>query len=210
MSVISGYSQLMVQMKDKEDRSDASQRIKRQVNTFNDMTKEVIAFARGDRGVIKQKVALTDFMAQFEEATQPEYEAANMTLEISIDDAKYGYFDAKRMLRVLTNIARNARQAMTEGGIFQTKVSTADDGGLVIDLIDNGPGVPSALKDRLFDLFTTSGKSDGTGIGLAIVKRIVDDHGGQIQFSSKANVGTSFKIWIPPYTRENNTDSSMV
>ena len=129
-----------------------------------------------------------------------------MQLDISIVDTKFGYFDAKRMLRVLTNIARNARQAMGSDGVFQARVTTADDGGLVFDLIDNGPGVPTALKGRLFDLFTTSGKSDGTGIGLAIVKRIVDDHGGQIHLSSENGVGTSFKIWIPPYTREKNTD----
>lgn len=202
MSVISGYSQLMVQMKEQMDRADAAQRIRRQVNTFDDMTKEVIAFARGDRRVIKQKVALTDFLSQFEEATIPEYESAEMSLEIKLADTRFGYFDAKRMLRVLTNVARNARQAMEPGGRFDVCVSTAEDGGLVFELTDNGPGVPDGIKDRLFDLFTTAGKSDGTGLGLAIVKRIVDDHGGKIKFTSNEGLGTSFKIWLPPYVNE--------
>lgn len=203
MSVISGYSQLMVHMGAVEERTDAAERIKRQVHSFNDMTKEVISFARGDHSLIKQKVSLVHFFNSFEEAARPEYETGNMSLEIELNGIKECWFDARRMLRVFTNISRNARQAMAAGGTFRITGTSTPSGGAEFLLSDNGPGVPEALRGKLFDLFTTDGKSDGSGLGLAIVKRIVEDHDGSIQFESIQGKGTTFRITLPA---PNSTD----
>jgi signal transduction histidine kinase len=62
---------------------------------------------------------------------------------------------------------------------------------------DNGPGIPDHIKNKVFDLFTTSGKKDGTGLGLAIVKKLVSDHHGKIELYSELGVGTTFIIRIP-------------
>jgi signal transduction histidine kinase len=104
------------------------------------------------------------------------------------------------MLRVFTNISRNARQAMSEDGSFRITARSLPDGGAEFLLKDNGPGVPETLRNRLFDLFTTDGKSDGSGLGLAIVKRIIEDHGGGIEFESRIGEGTTFRITLPPST----------
>jgi two-component system NtrC family sensor kinase len=163
----------------------------------------VISFARGDHSLIKQKVSLVHFFNSFEEAARPEYETGNMSLEIELNGIKECWFDARRMLRVFTNISRNARQAMSAGGTFRITGTSTPSGGAEFLLSDNGPGVPEALRGKLFDLFTTDGKSDGSGLGLAIVKRIVEDHDGSIQFESIRGKGTTFRITLPA---PNSTD----
>ena len=82
--------------------------------------------------------------------------------------------------------------------VFKITARKSPGGGLEFLLSDNGPGVPPALQDRLFDLFTTHGKVDGSGLGLAIVKRIVEDHDGVIHFETRRHVGTTFRIVLPP------------
>jgi len=66
---------------------------------------------------------------------------------------------------------------------------------LVLETADDGPGIPAALRGRLFELFA-SGRRGGTGLGLAIVKKIVDDHGGTIAYDSGPG-GTTFTIRLP-------------
>ncbi len=65
-----------------------------------------------------------------------------------------------------------------------------------IDVHDDGPGIDEALRDRLFDPFA-SGRKDGTGLGLANCRRIVEAHGGQIEVDSSPGAGTTFRLRIP-------------
>ena len=99
------------------------------------------------------------------------------------------------MLRVIHNIARNAADAMPDGGAFRVTTELDGDDWLVVDLADNGPGIPPEIQGRLFELFA-SAKKGGTGLGLAIVKKIIDEHGGTIDWSSGPS-GTRFRIRLP-------------
>ena len=67
---------------------------------------------------------------------------------------------------------------------------------VIVDVADNGPGVPADLTDRIFNPFFTT-KTTGTGLGLAIVSKIVDAHDGRIDVSSSAEAGTRFRITVP-------------
>ncbi|MCK5796545.1 MAG: ATP-binding protein, partial [Deltaproteobacteria bacterium] len=94
------------------------------------------------------------------------------------------------------NIARNAAQAMPEGGTFRIGVEARDD-RLHLSFADTGVGVPEELKARLFEAFATAGKEDGTGLGLAIVQKIVEEHAGEISYTSAPDEGTTFTIFLP-------------
>jgi signal transduction histidine kinase len=67
---------------------------------------------------------------------------------------------------------------------------------VVIDVGDNGPGVPLELRDRIFNPFFTT-KPKGSGLGLAIVRKIVDAHDGRIDLSSSPETGTRFRVTLP-------------
>jgi signal transduction histidine kinase len=68
---------------------------------------------------------------------------------------------------------------------------------LQIGVWDNGPGIPSAIQDSVFEPFVSYGKAEGSGLGLAIAKKIVEDHGGEIYLDGRNETGTLFKITIP-------------
>jgi PAS domain S-box-containing protein len=103
--------------------------------------------------------------------------------------------DPHLMHRVLANLILNAVQAMPDGGTVTVSAS-ADDGSVAISVRDTGIGIPNDAKDKLFKpLFT--GKAKGTGLGLAVVKRIVEAHAGQITVESEVGKGSTFTINLP-------------
>jgi len=67
----------------------------------------------------------------------------------------------------------------------------------LIEVWDNGPGIPAEIQDSVFTPFFTFGKSEGTGLGLAITKRIIEDHGGDLFLDAGEKRGASFKMSIP-------------
>ncbi len=103
--------------------------------------------------------------------------------------------DPHLMHRVLANLILNAVQAMPDGGTVTVSAST-NDGSVAISVHDTGIGIPNDAKDKLFKpLFT--GKAKGTGLGLAVVKRIVDAHAGQITVESEVGKGSTFTVNLP-------------
>jgi signal transduction histidine kinase len=98
--------------------------------------------------------------------------------------------------QVWTNIIDNAIDAMHGKGELRIR-TYRDDGCVVVDIGDNGPGIPSEVEPHIFEpFFTTKGVGEGTGLGLDTVQRIVKKHRGNIQVSSKPG-DTRFKIWLP-------------
>ena len=109
--------------------------------------------------------------------------------------------DKGQVNQVVLNLVENARDAIGSrtGGkiVVSTKLGDAGDRALLV-VEDNGPGVPSDLKDKVFaPYFTTKHNKGGTGLGLAIVHRIVSDHGGRIQVSDAPGGGARFAIELP-------------
>ncbi|MGZ4941949.1 MAG: ATP-binding protein [Halobacteriota archaeon] len=103
--------------------------------------------------------------------------------------------DPLLMRRVFANLILNAVQAMPNGGTLTISAAT-DDGSVMVSVHDTGVGIPDDIRDKLFTpLFTA--KAKGTGLGLAVVKRIVDAHGGTITFESEEGKGTTFTVTLP-------------
>ncbi len=199
MTIVSGYAQLMAQIDDPDQRASYVEQILRQFDHMAAMTKEVLAFARGEANLLVRRVYLHKFLAEVHRHL--EHELAGKEVRLVMDAAYKGaaYFDEQKVLRLIHNIARNAVQAMPGGGTF--RVATRVEGDeLVLEFADTGSGIPPEMEGRLFELFATSGKKDGTGLGLAIVKKIVDEHRGTIGYESRrggADSGTTFTIRLP-------------
>src|SRR5262249_23604245 len=101
-----------------------------------------------------------------------------------------------KLLRVFYNIASNAADAMPEGGTLCVSTGRQKD-RLLIEFTDTGTGMTPEVRARIFEPFMTHGKSHGTGLGMSIVKKIVDDHNGTIEIESEPGKGTSVKIFLP-------------
>jgi two-component system, NtrC family, sensor kinase len=102
-----------------------------------------------------------------------------------------------QLSQVWTNLIRNSIQAITENGIIRVSIKALDYYVEII-LSDNGCGIPDNIRDKIFDpFFTTKAAGEGTGLGLDIIKKIIEKHDGEISFDSKVGKGTSFKILLP-------------
>ena len=103
--------------------------------------------------------------------------------------------DAQQLQQVFFNLIKNAVQAMKDGGALDIRLS-ADDRDLSIAFHDTGSGISKDFFRQMFQPFQTA-KPNGNGIGLTIVQRIVQDHGGRIDVASKAGEGACFTLVFP-------------
>jgi len=103
--------------------------------------------------------------------------------------------DTELMKSCLFNVVTNAFQAMPDGGTL-TIVSEERDGRFLIRIADTGTGVPKGDIDRIFEPFFTT-KSQGLGLGLAMTKRVIEEHGGKIEFASVEGQGSEVTISLP-------------
>jgi signal transduction histidine kinase len=103
--------------------------------------------------------------------------------------------DREQLFRVLLNLARNAHQAMADGGEIRVAASRQDH-RIVIDFADTGGGIAPAARDRLFQPFL-AGRTGGTGLGLAIAKELARAHGGDLGLVTTGAGGTTFRLTLP-------------
>jgi len=104
--------------------------------------------------------------------------------------------DADRVQRALRNLVRNACEAMPGGGLLRV-VTRREGDAATISVLDDGPGIPEEIADRLFEPFVTFGKSGGSGLGLAVVRKVVDDHGGSVSAGKAEGGGTAVHVRLP-------------
>jgi signal transduction histidine kinase len=100
------------------------------------------------------------------------------------------------MERTFVNLIGNAIEAMPEGG--EVRVSAARvNGSALVEVADTGPGIAAGIRDRLFQPFVTSGKRNGLGLGLALSRQAILDHGGDLWVESSPGTGARFRFRLP-------------
>jgi two-component system, sporulation sensor kinase E len=105
--------------------------------------------------------------------------------------------DAAKIRQVLVNLIQNAAEAMKSGGHVSVRASRfPEGGGVVIAVVDDGPGMTESVRERIFQPFFTT-KFTGTGLGLAITRSLVEQHGGRIDVDSELGRGTTFFVMLP-------------
>lgn len=106
--------------------------------------------------------------------------------------------DANQLQQVLLNLLKNAREALRDGGEIRLETGLVPDrpGWVRLAVSDTGPGITPELRSKIFVPFFTT-KEDGTGLGLTVSYRIVEDHGGLLEVSSAPGAGTTFTVLLP-------------
>ena len=100
------------------------------------------------------------------------------------------------MGRVLLNLAANSIDAMPEGGRLRISARVFPP-YLLLEVADDGEGIPPEVKKNIFRPFFSHGKANGTGLGMAIVKRVVEAHSGQVECESEPGHGTTLRLMLP-------------
>jgi signal transduction histidine kinase len=194
MTIISGYAQLMAASDEADQRDKYVEQIQRQFDLMAGMTREVLAFARGDSDLVVRKVYMNRFAEELTQQLGAAVGGRGIDFQVEARYDGIAYFDEQKLMRVFHNLTSNAVDAMPAGGTLRVLIDKVGD-QLELQVTDTGPGIPAAVHARLFELFAT-GRKGGTGLGLAIVKRVVDDHKGTICCETGPN-GTSFVIRLP-------------
>ncbi len=125
-------------------------------------------------------------------------EIENRRIEVKVtgsDHVPNILLDPGQIKQVFFNLIKNAMEAMPDGGALAINISYGDK-AVRINFTDNGVGIPAESLGRIFEPYHTT-KARGTGLGLMIVQRIIQEHGGEIAVSSKEGEGTCFSITLP-------------
>ena len=197
MTVIRGYAETLLAggLPEAEIRERA-ELITRMVDRLEQMTSETLDFARGSGHLVRRTMPLRLMLMELTEGLESELPGLAVERQYDVPDEGLASFDLDKLRRAVFNIAANARDAMGGGGRLRLHARVAEQ-RLVLDLGDDGPGVPSEVRERLFEPFVTHGKKGGTGLGLAVARRFVEDHGGQVELLPEAKGGACFRIQLP-------------
>lgn len=175
----------------------AQQKIARQVQRMTAMLQELIDFTKPSAQ--RSTVRGIDFAGYMNPViAELRQEIADRGVELVVEEPPTVLvrLDPPRMGRVFSNLMTNAIEAMPDGGrIFLRFVIDRDE--LRVELQDTGPGIASVIASTLFEPFTTHGKPKGNGLGLTIVRKIVEDHGGRIWVTSEPGKGATFLFTLP-------------
>jgi signal transduction histidine kinase len=133
-------------------------------------------------------------------------EAGQIALEKQVPHGLEIDADAEQLFRVLLNLLRNARQALEEmpaDVLHQKRIEIEawrQGEAVVVEIADNGPGIPAAQRERLFQPFAATARSGGSGLGLAISRELIQSLGGELVLVSTGVAGTRFRITVPDRT----------
>ena len=172
-----------------------TQTILRQVRILRGMVTEFSAFARPPAPELESHdlaPILAAVVEPYESALPP---AVELSLDITPGVPRVRA-DRRLLERGIVNLLENALQAVGEKGWI--RVGLRSDGGrrVVIEVRDSGPGVNPEIRDRIFEPFFST-KTSGSGLGLALVKKIAEDHGGGVALESGGREGTRAVLWLP-------------
>ncbi len=180
---------------------------------MSNISNEVLEVSREKIPLNLQHVSAAEFLDDVSKAVRQLPNAKGIEIEARCEIADSIEIDVSRMHRALLNLADNACDAICQtksgaGRFILYLIRKGDD--IVLVAGDNGVGIPGPIQATLFEPFVTYGKTDGTGLGMAIVKKVVDAHGGQIEFRSVAGEGTEFEIVLPqPIPAEAGVDRAV-
>lgn len=156
---------------------------------------DFLAYAR-PREPERRLTSLSAVLERVAVLLRPQAERAQVTVEtVGLDQLPSLMIDPDQIAQVIINIALNGIQASPTGGTLRIEASTTGT-HVVIDVIDQGPGIPAEHHGRLFEPFFTT-KPHGTGLGLALSQRIVTAHRGTIELRVAPSSGTIVRIMLP-------------
>ena len=189
-----------------QDQSQLMQIVLRESDRLNRIVSDFLTYARPpkiERAVIELSSLLSETIALLRNS--PELRPDHMIREEYPDEPLLYQGDPNQMRQIFWNLARNAIQAMPQGGELSVTVDAIPNRDVTIAFTDTGEGMSREQKDRLFEPFNSS--SGGTGLGMAIVYQLVRDHNGNVLVDSESGKGTRIAIRLPAGSRVSSQPS---
>jgi signal transduction histidine kinase len=169
--------------------------IRDQVTALDALTEEYLAFARFPRPHFEED-SVNEMVVGLAEFVRPLATRQGIEVDVKTDPAIPPLTIDRTLLRqAVLNLLKNGLEVLPQGGVLTVTTRHVGD-AVVIDVTDNGPGIQPEVGRRLFEQFFTT-KPQGTGLGLYISRQIVEEHGGEIRWTSEPGSGATFTIHLP-------------
>jgi len=183
--------------------------ILRESDRLNRIITDFLTYAR-PRSIVNATVDIGDLVKQTFTLLRhsPEVKDSQIISEDIPSEPLFAEADAEQMRQVFWNLARNALQAMNQGGTLQAEVRNGSKGRVRITFSDTGRGMSPQQVEHLFEPFSST--TGGTGLGLSIVYQIVRDHGGTITVRSREGLGTTITIELPAVAKTEEKQAALV
>ncbi|WMW66332.1 ATP-binding protein [Nitratidesulfovibrio liaohensis] len=176
----------------------------KEVDRLNRVITELLEFARPS-DLKTQPMNVNDLIMHTLRLVRQDAESKKVKIEFSRDEELPEIdIDPDRFTQALLNLYLNAVQAMDAGGVLSIGARTDAHGGVRIEVMDTGKGIPPESLGSIFNPYFTT-KASGTGLGLAIVHKVVEAHHGDIKVRSALGRGTVFSIFLPTKLRREGT-----
>ena len=196
MGTLRVYAQVMKKKSGNEEAGKLADEMIHQVDRFVNMAQEILDFSKGQSSMNIQELDFAEVMNSVLDFIQKDLEKNKVELVRKTGFTGKVKMDQDKIVRVFYNIASNARDAMPQGGSL-TVITEKHNDFVKIDFKDSGTGMPEEVKRRIFEPFMTFGKKHGTGLGMSIVKKVIDDHKGRIDIESEMGKGTTIHVYLP-------------
>ena len=199
--------QIMRLSEEPEVQEDARSIIERQLSHMVHLVDDLLDVSRISQGKVELRLELADVAGAVQaavETSRPWIEAGNhdLTVRLPLPQSVLVRADVTRLCQIVSNLLNNAAKYTPDGGRIEV-AAQRQDGEAVVTVKDSGVGIPAAMLPRVFDLFAQVDRNSdrsqgGLGIGLALVKQLVEMHGGEVEaYSEGAGRGCEFTVRLP-------------
>ncbi|HMH00330.1 MAG TPA: HAMP domain-containing sensor histidine kinase, partial [Terriglobales bacterium] len=180
-----------------EQREELYQEVRIAVNQMTDLIDSLLEFSRTRESLRLTYGNVKDTVEHVVQAIHSHPEFHHVRIAMTQQGSSTGWFDPKKLERALYNLLLNACEAVaSNAGEIEVELREISS-GVEIRVCDNGRGIPESVRGKLFEPFVSYGKENGTGLGLTVVQKIIQDHGGDVTVEKTSVAGTVFRLLLP-------------
>jgi len=198
IAAIKGFSQLIdraVTENDAETIKDFKDVVPRQLDRINEIVEKLLTLSKPPK-LEKKKVDINALLVEIVRLVEKQALKQRVEIVKSFEDLSQTLADPEQLTQAFLNLILNAIQSMPDGGQIEIRTRFMGTDRIVVEIIDNGMGIPKEKRLKIFDPFYTT-KTGGSGLGLSVTQKIIIDHHGKIEVESEVGKGSAFKIVLP-------------
>ena len=194
------------------ERAEILSEVRTAVDGTTEMLESLLMFSRTGSALRCSQHSLASLADRALSMVRQHPDAAGVSFTLAAPESgdTIAYVDAKQLERAIYNLLLNACQAPRDAGLHPTvqlRVAALD-ANIVVEVADNGNGVPAGIRATLFDPFVSEGKHKGSGLGLTLTQSIAVEHGGSVTLHESGRAGTAFQLRIPRAQNEGIRDAT--
>lgn len=199
LSVLRGHAEIMnMHLDDTERIREGLALIVREVDRMNALANELLDYSRGEIRLDTGIVTADDLLEGLRSTVHRRLQERDIEFDLSSNLTHPVILDRERMIRVLVNLVENARKAIGKHGRISVQI---DERPMIVRIIvkDNGRGMSADILEHIFEPFYSADHGGGTGLGMAIVRNVVEAHDGTVSVESAEKQGTTVTIELPAH-----------